>query len=113
MTDSECPYCNQPILSDTCYCGVSREEHTLLDNHLFVPMGCDCFRERGGSYEPPEFVDFRGHKVIRGWPERLAEAQLETHVEINGIPHVRGQHYAQFSGHGGRGRTIRCVLETR
>lgn len=36
-----------------------------------------------------KFVDFRGQRVIEGWPEALAAAQEETSVLINGKEYSR------------------------
>lgn len=40
-----CSGCNQPILKETCWCGEDKMNHSMFDNHVFIPMGCDCFRD--------------------------------------------------------------------
>ena len=36
-----------------------------------------------------EWVEFRGHRMIKGWPERIHAAQLDRVVEIDGVEHER------------------------
>ena len=45
-----CPDCGNEIDPDCCGCGDSREDHnSMWSGHSFVPMGCDCMRERSQS----------------------------------------------------------------
>ena len=37
----------------------------------------------------PRQVEWRGHMVAEGWPEEFEAAQLETTVEVNGVPMPR------------------------
>lgn len=38
-----CEGCAEEVDPDTCWCGSEKDgEH---DNHIFIPMGCECFRE--------------------------------------------------------------------
>jgi hypothetical protein len=34
---------------DTCWCGQPENEHSGFDNHIFIPIGCDCYRDKGDS----------------------------------------------------------------
>ncbi len=36
-----------------------------------------------------EFVDYHGRKVVKGWPEKIAAAQLKTTDVINGQTYQR------------------------
>lgn len=38
-----CPYCNQEIDPDTCWCG-DEIKHSPYAGHSPVPMGCSCGR---------------------------------------------------------------------
>ena len=38
-----CEQCGQEIDPDTCVCGLSKDEHGL-EEHPFIPMGCNCYR---------------------------------------------------------------------
>ena len=40
-----CDGCEQEIDPDCCWCGGDREGHNW-DNHHFIPMGCECYRDR-------------------------------------------------------------------
>jgi len=33
-----------------------------------------------------DFVEYRGVRMIEGWPERIQEAQLHTHLTLDGRP---------------------------
>ena len=37
----------------------------------------------------PEFVEYRGQRMIKGWPERIQAAQVDHSFEINGVDHAR------------------------
>lgn len=53
MTTPICPGCKNELLDpDVCYCGSSKSDHSGYDNHPFVPIGCDCLRDRQPK-EPP------------------------------------------------------------
>ncbi len=41
-----CSGCNQPIDPVTCCCGTALSDHDDVHDHVFVPMGCDCGRDR-------------------------------------------------------------------
>ncbi len=43
----KCKDCGEMIDPDTCWCGQPEKEHGQSDNHGFVPMGCDCYRDKG------------------------------------------------------------------
>lgn len=40
-----CHGCVNEVDFDTCHCGVDKENHAH-EEHTFVPMGCDCYREK-------------------------------------------------------------------
>jgi hypothetical protein len=46
-----CPHCNEMIDPDTCWCGQPENEHGYYDSHMFVPMGCDCYRDKGEKWD--------------------------------------------------------------
>jgi len=39
-----CPFCNNEIDRDICWCGMELEEHKFIEDHFFVPIGCDYYR---------------------------------------------------------------------
>lgn len=39
----KCSECAQQIDPDVCWCGETKLG--AHDNHTFIPMGCDCFRD--------------------------------------------------------------------
>lgn len=45
----KCPNCGEMIDPDTCWCGQPEKEHGYSDNHMFIPMGCNCYREKHNS----------------------------------------------------------------
>lgn len=47
LTWPVCSGCQKQIDPDVCGCGVSKENHNSWEaGHSFVPMGCDCLREK-------------------------------------------------------------------
>lgn len=46
-----CWQCGNMIDPDVCNCGIMIDDHTELDNHVAIPMGCDCGRLQS-SAEP-------------------------------------------------------------
>jgi hypothetical protein len=42
----KCDGCGEMIDPDTCWCGQPKNRH-MLENHDYVPMGCDCYRDKG------------------------------------------------------------------
>lgn len=45
----KCSHCGEWIDPRTCWCGESKDKHGDYDNHGFVPMGCNCYRNEGDS----------------------------------------------------------------
>lgn len=41
-----CSGCGNPVDLGVCWCGTVEDDHTVTDNHSFIPCGCDCFREK-------------------------------------------------------------------
>lgn len=41
-----CPFCKNEIDPETCGCGSGQSGHPYDLGHNFVPMGCDCGRNR-------------------------------------------------------------------
>lgn len=41
-----CPKCEARIDPEVCYCGTPINEHSGLDGHTAVPMGCECHKPR-------------------------------------------------------------------
>ena len=41
-----CPSCGNQIQSDVCWCGCTYANHDHIYDHSFVPMGCDCGRDK-------------------------------------------------------------------
>jgi len=39
-----CPLCKNQIDPDICWCGIRPEDHRFIEDHFFIPMGCDCYR---------------------------------------------------------------------
>lgn len=46
--------------------------------------------------EQTAFVKFRGQKVIKGWPQKLKEAQKEKTFEIDGVTYRRIPHDGEY-----------------
>jgi hypothetical protein len=44
-----CPGCMEEVDPNCCWCGLDPESHTMLENHGFVAMGCNCHREKKES----------------------------------------------------------------
>lgn len=44
-----CDGCGAKIDPGVCWCGSTSAEHGPHENHGFVPMGCECYRDKGGS----------------------------------------------------------------
>lgn len=42
-----CGGCRREIDPETCGCGSEKRHHGVWDGHPFVPMGCDCYRDKG------------------------------------------------------------------
>ena len=36
-----------------------------------------------------EWIEYRGQRMAKGWPEEIESAQLETSVAIDGVEHER------------------------
>ena len=50
-----CPGCRQEIDRYVCHCGEYERNHCGMDmGHLFIPMGCDCYRDKSPSPPEPE-----------------------------------------------------------
>ena len=44
-----CPGCGNGIDPNVCWCGDFYSQHNAYSGHNFVPMGCDCGRDKGGA----------------------------------------------------------------
>jgi hypothetical protein len=40
-----CSRCNNEIDPERCWCGARTEDHGWINDHPFVPAGCDCLRD--------------------------------------------------------------------
>lgn len=69
-----CTSCGNPIDPDCCWCGTAGESHLGIDDHGFIPMGCDC-----GRYERDwkQIAKARGVLLWRTLAER-DEARAAT-----------------------------------
>lgn len=43
---ARCDGCGAPIDPSVCWCGATCEDHGPFENHGFVPLGCECHRDR-------------------------------------------------------------------
>lgn len=57
------------------------------------------------------FVEFRGVRVIAGWPERVLDAQDRTHIVLRGTASARVRYGSERVPWGGEGRPcVDCVV---
>lgn len=46
---ARCQGCGSLTDPDVCHCGDSEKEHDRVEDHVFIAVGCDCFRADGES----------------------------------------------------------------
>lgn len=56
MTIELCDGCGAYVDPSVCWCGATHDQHGLSENHGFVPMGCECHRDRARTGQSlPDF----------------------------------------------------------